>query len=267
MSRALPARPIVGMVHLAPLPGAPGYAGDFGAVLARAAAAARALAEGGVTALLVENFGDRPFHPGRVPASTVAHLTAAAAAVRDAAGLPLGINVLRNDGEAALGIAQAVGAAFVRINILTGARVTDQGVIEGRAHAVLRLRRTLGAEAIRIFADVDVKHSAPLAPRPLAEEVADTLSRGGADGLIVSGSGTGAPVDPDVLETVQAVAGDAPVWVGSGVTPATAGDLLRRANGLIVGTALKEDGRVDRPVDPERVRALITAVDAASDAF
>jgi hypothetical protein len=183
-------------------------------------------------------------------------MTALALAVRRRVELPLGINMLRNDALAALAVAQAVEGDFIRVNILTGARVTDQGVIEGRAHQLLRLRRELGAERIRIVADVDVKHSAPLAPRPLEEEVRDTLERGGADAVIVTGPATGQPARIEDLRRVREAAGGSPVWVGSGVTPDTMGSLASLADGFIVGTAVKREGNVENPVDPGRVRAL-----------
>src|SRR5690606_3606108 len=155
--------------------------------------------------------------------------------------LPLGINVLRNDGESALAVALAAGAQFVRVNVLSGAVVTDQGVIEGDAARLMRRRRAMGAAHVPVLADVRVKHAAPLGPgwRPIEEDVDELLHRAGAAGVIVSGSGTGKPTDPHELAAVKAAAGDAPVFVGSGATPETAADLLRHADGLIVGTSLK----------------------------
>src|SRR3954453_17679497 len=212
-------KPVIGMLHLRALPGAPRYSGDLKSVTSAALRDAEALASGGVHGLMLENFGDVPFYPRRVPAHVVAHMTATACAVRARFDLPLGINVLRNDGQSALAVAHASGAAFIRVNVLCGARVADQGVIEAIAHDLLRDRAMFGAVNVRIFADVDVKHSAPLAARPLADEVADTLHRGLADALIVSGWGTGQPTDPEHVRAVKRVAGSAPVLVGPGVPP------------------------------------------------
>ncbi len=249
---------VVGMIHLRPLPGSPRFGGSVGAVHADAVRDADALAAGGVDGLMVENFGDVPFHPGPVPPHVVAHVTAVAAEVRRRfPQVPLGVNVLRNDGRAALAVAHAVGARFVRVNVLCGARVTDQGVVAGIAHDLLRDRATLGATDVHVFADVDVKHSAPLAGRPLADEVDDTVHRGLADGLIVSGAGTGKPTDPDVARTAKAAAGPVPVFVGSGVTADTVGSFLAHADGFIVGTAFKRDGRPESPVEVGRVRELL----------
>jgi membrane complex biogenesis BtpA family protein len=252
--------PVVGVVHLRPLPGSPGHEGNWGRVREAAHADARALAEAGVHGLLVENFGDAPFHPDRVPVETVSHITAVAAEIRRSFELPLGINVLRNDGCAALAVAHAVGADFVRINVFCGARVTDQGIVVGNAHQVMRLRQGLGAEGIRILADVRVKHSAPLGEYPLEQEVADTLARGGAHGIIVSGSGTGEPTAVEELRAVKKAAGAAPVWVGSGAAPSNLSRLRPLADGFIVGTDFKKDGVTTNPVDPERVRAFLNAL-------
>ena len=252
-------KPVIGMLHLQPLPGSPGFAGDIGRVRQALIRDVDALAEGGVDGLMIENFGDVPFFPGRLPAYVVAHATALAGAVRQRAPkLPLGINLLRNDGQSALAVAHAVGASYIRVNVLCGARVTDQGVIQGIAHDLLRERAMLGGDKpIRIFADVDVKHSAPLAARDIADEVDDTLERGLADALIVSGAGTGKGTDPAQVSRVKQAAGKAPVLIGSGVSAGTIESYLSVCDGFIVGTALKKGGMPANPVDPKRVKQFM----------
>lgn len=264
VTRALFQRPaLVGVVHLLPTPGAPLYGGDFAALLAHATADARALAEHGCDALIVENFGDTPFFPDRVPPETVASLALALQAVRTVArGKPVGVNVLRNDARSALGIAAVTGAEFVRVNVHSGAAVTDQGVVAGRAHETLRERARL-APAVRIFADVEVKHATPLLQQPLADGVHDLVLRALADGVIVSGPATGRPPDAERVRIAAAAAGSVPVLIGSGCTPENARAFLAHATGAIVGTWLKHGGRVENAVDPERVRALRRAFDEA----
>src|SRR5687767_3869170 len=191
-SGAWPARAmVIGMVHLRALRGSPRFDGDSQAVIVEALRDAEALAGGGIDALMMENYGDTPFYPGRVPAGVVAEMTAVACRIKDRVKKPLGINVLRNDGLSALAVAAASGASFIRVNVLCGARVADQGVLQGIAHDLLRERANLRAEHVKVLADVDVKHSAPLSERPIEDEVEDTVYRGRADALIVSGSGTG----------------------------------------------------------------------------
>lgn len=251
------AKPVIGMLHLPPLPGCPRFSGNLDTIYDSILRDARALHAGGVQGLMIENFGDIPFYPGRVPAYVVAQMTALATEVRRTVDLPLGINVLRNDGLSALAVAVAARAQFIRVNVLCGARVTDQGLLQGIAHDLLRERALLGAPHVQILADVDVKHSAALAERPLADEVDDTVHRGLADGLIVSGAGTGKPTDLAKLQAVKAAAGNCPVYIGSGVTAGTIGQLARHADGFIVGTSFKHHGDVAQPVDEQRVRELL----------
>ncbi len=253
-------RALIGVVHLMPLPGSPYASARFTEVLARAVSDARALVDGGVDALIVENLGDYPFSKSVVAPYTVAAMTRVALALRDAApNTPLGINVLRNDAIAALSVAAAAEASFIRVNVHTGAMVTDQGVIEGDARATLLERRRLGAP-VQIAADVLVKHAAPLAPLDVAQLARDTSHRGGADALIVTGSGTGQAVDLERLQTVRDAAPQSPVWVGSGTTPERWEQLAPWIDAAIVGTYFHADGRLDAPIDPQRVRALRSCV-------
>ena len=252
----------LGVVHLLPLPGAPRAGPGLAAVLQRALADATALVEGGAAGLVVENLGDAPFAKAAVDPHVTAMMAVIAAAIRDRhpAAL-LGINVLRNDAAAALAVAAAARADFVRVNVLAGAVVADQGVIEGNAHAWLRYRREIGAEQVAIAADVHVKHARPLAPRPIADDTADLVHRAGADVVIVTGRATGGAADPADAEAVRSAAGTAPVWVGSGVTLDTAAAWRRRVDGAIVGTALQREGRLDAPVAAARVQAMARALD------
>jgi membrane complex biogenesis BtpA family protein len=255
-------RPLVGMVHLPALPGAPDF-DDRATIHERALADARTLADVGVDALIVENFGDAPFYPDDVPPHVVAEMTAVTRAVVDAVDCPVGVNVLRNDGATAVSVAAAAGADSVRVNVHTGARVADQGIVEGRAHETVRLRDRIDAD-VAILADVAVEHSAPLAEQSVSTLVADTVERGHADGIVVSGRSTGNEAEvPDVQAVVaarDAVDPTVPVFVGSGVTSDSAGSLLETADGLIVGTALKRESEVTNPVDPDRAAELVGAV-------
>ena len=252
-------KPVIGMLHLPPLPGSPRYDGKVEEIRSAVLRDAEALTGGGVHGLMLENFGDVPFFPGSVPAHVISHMTALACEVRKRFDLPLGINVLRNDGRAALAVAHACGAAFIRVNVLCGARVTGQGIVLGIAHDLLRDRALLKAD-VKILADVDVKHSAALAPRSLADEVSDTLHRGLADALIVSGWATGQKTDPEHVRTVKHAARTAPVFVGSGVTAENIRDYLPFCDGFIIGSGFKREGRPEEPVEAPRVQAIISAL-------
>jgi len=252
-------RPLVGMVHLLPLPGAPMWGGSLAEVLDRATEEALLLEEGGLDGILVENYGDVPFHPGEVPPATVAAMAVVVRTVVQAVKLPVGVNVLRNDAGAALAVAGASGGGFIRVNVHTGAMWTDQGLLQGRAHETLRLRSAL-APGVRILADVLVKHAVPPHGVEAGEAARDQWYRGLADGLIVTGTSTGAPVDEERLRVVREAVPEAPLWAGSGVTPHTLAGILRWADGAIVGSALHRDGVAGRGIDPERVARMVEGV-------
>jgi membrane complex biogenesis BtpA family protein len=245
-------RPIFAMVHLAALPGAPLYGGSLDAVIERALRDASAIREGGAAGVVVENFGDAPFFKSEVPAETIAAMTRVVGEIAREVRLPIGVNVLRNDARAALAVADATGASFIRVNVHTGAMLTDQGIIEGRAGETLRLRANLRSD-IAIFADHLVKHAAPLAEIDPVQSAKDLRLRGLADALIVTGSETGATADPSSLTLLRSAV-DAPLIVGSGMTAENA-RLFHEADGAIVGTSLKTEGAVDA----RRVEAVVRA--------
>lgn len=254
------AEPVIGVLHLPPLPGCPsGEAWPVGALVERVRGDAAQLSEGGADAALVENFGDAPYRRDEVPPWTVALMTRLAWEAREASGLAVGVNVLRNAGPAAVAAAAGAGGRFVRVNVYAGARVTDQGVIQGRAHRVQDARRRAAPE-VRVLADVRVKHSAPLGrERPLEREVEEIVGRGRADGVIVTGEATGRAPDAEALRRARRAAGSSPVFAGSGVTADSVARTLEHADGVIVGTWIKEGGRTRAPVSGERVRALVEA--------
>jgi hypothetical protein len=249
---------LIGMVHLDPLPGAPGFRDNFDAVVSAAIKDAETLKAAGFDGLLIENFGDVPFFAERVPNITVASMTAATRAISAAVDLPFGINVLRNDGDAALSIAVVTGASYIRINVLSGSMQTDQGLITGRAAELARLRRSLGVE-VGIFADVFVKHATPPGGLSIAQAAVDTWERGLADALIVSGAGTGEEPDVGDLRRVHVAVPDAYLLVGSGARTDNVARLLETANGIIAGTALKREHVTSRPVDLQQARDFVAA--------
>jgi len=259
-------KPVIGVIHLLPLPGSHRFGGDMEVVFERAEQEAAALSSGGVHGIIVENFFDAPFAKNRVDTATACALSLVAKRIQGVANLPLGINVLRNDGHAALAVATSAGAQFIRVNVYTGAMLTDQGIIEGEAHELLNYRRLLGAEGkVRILADVMVKHASPLTPYADIRLMAkDTVHRGMADGIIVSGSGTGSAPDFGDLEAVREALPDTPIFIGSGADKENAARLLSTADGVIVASSLKRQGKLENPVDVDRVRSFVHAVSAAA---
>jgi uncharacterized protein len=265
---------LIGMIHLLPLPGSPrgglvergGSAERSGrsdrserglsVVIDRALADAHALTEAGFLSAMIENYGDTPFLADALGPETVAAMTAVASQVRRETNLQIGINALRNDARAALSIAMAVDAEFIRVNVHTGVMATDQGMIEGRAGDTLRFRERLGSR-IKILADVHVKHATPISPTDITQAAEEAAYRGWADGLIVSGVGTGKSADMNDIIAVKKAVPDRPVLVGSGVTADNVASILRECDGVIVGSTLKNDNDPELPVDRQRAKEFI----------
>ncbi len=228
-------------------------------VLDAAVSDASTLHDAGFPALLVENFGDAPFRADRVDPETVAALTVAVEAVMHATALPVGVNVLRNDAMSALGIAAVTGASLIRVNVLTGVMNTDQGPIVGRAAELLRKRREFGVD-VEIWADVMVKHAAPPPGLEPGQAALDTVERGLADAVIVSGSGTGAEPDVEVAREIRAALPKGMrVVIGSGANVGNLARLVDLADTLIVGSGVKVDNDPSNRVDPLRAMAFVEA--------
>jgi membrane complex biogenesis BtpA family protein len=247
-----PGKACLGVLHLPALPGSPDFGGDLVPILDRALHESEVLIKAGFDGLMVENYGDIPFLKDRVGPETVAAMTLVASRIKAAVDVPVGINVLRNDWVSSLAIAGACGCEFVRINVLVGAVVTPEGLIEGRPGEVLRMRRQT-APATMILADVKVKHAYPLAAATIKEEAMDAIERGKADGLVITGTRTGSPPSAEDLKAVRIRMEEAglapPILVGSGVTPANAEDFLKLSDGLIVGSYIRTGGLAGREVD------------------
>jgi uncharacterized protein len=253
------ANPIIGVVHLLPLPTSPRWGGSLEAVMDRAAREATALASGGVNGIIVENFFDAPFANDRVDPAVVSAMTLIVGRLMNLVTLPIGINVLRNDARSGMAIASCAGAQFIRVNVLTGTMVTDQGLIEGQAYDLLRYRRELGSD-VKILADVLVKHARPLGSPNLTIAVQETLERGLADGAILSGWATGSPPTLEDLELAREAAKGKPIFIGSGANWENIGTLMQAADGAIVSSSLKRRGQIDQPIDPIRVSQFVEAM-------
>lgn len=256
-------KPLIGTVHVAPLPGAPQYAGEsMDEIISRAVSDARTFREGGVDGMMVENDGDIPFlKPDQIGPETVAALTIVTAAVIDAVDIPVGVFCLANGTVQSLAIAKATGARFIRANQWANAYVANEGFIEGAAALSLRYRNAIHAQDVRVVADVHVKHGshAIVADRSIEELTHDTEAFG-ADALIATGQRTGDPTTPEEVEQISSVA-SRPVLVGSGLRVENAQALMTLADGAIVGSAMKVDGVWWNPVDLERTRAIVTEVE------
>lgn len=249
----------VGVVHLKPLPGSPRFHGTLDNVINNAVVDAAAYDRGGAHALFIENFGDAPFGKGGVGPETVACMAVVARAIRENTRLPFGFNVLRNDARAALALCAATGGSFIRVNVHSGAMVTDQGIIEGDAYNTVRYRQQVCPQ-VQIFADVHVKHAEPLGAAEVGDSARESVERGLADAVIISGVGTGFAADYGDLEQVRRALPHGKILVGSGINTRNAAEFLNVADGVIVGSSLKFNGRLASHVDQKRVAALAKIV-------
>jgi uncharacterized protein len=253
---------IIGVVHLAPLPGAPRHEGQsVEAIYQRGLADARAYLDGGIDGLIVENHGDVPFSkPDDIGPETSAHMAVAADRIRREFGKPIGINVLANAAIPALAIACAAGAGFIRVNQWANAYVANEGIVEGAAAKSMRYRAGLKANNVKIFADAHVKHGAHaiVGDRPVEEQVRD-LAFFDADAIIATGQRTGHAADINYIRMIKQ-ASHLPTLVGSGVTIGNVNDIMEVADGVIVASSLKVDGVWWNPVEPGRVQTFMAAL-------
>jgi membrane complex biogenesis BtpA family protein len=254
-------RALIGVLHVGALPGSPGAARGVDELIEGAVAEARLYRDAGFNALMIENMHDRPYLAGGVGPEVVAAMTAIGRAVREAVGLPLGVQMLAAANREALAVALACGAAFVRVEAFVFAHVADEGLLEAGAGPLLRYRRAIGAERVAVFADVKKKHSSHAITADVdLVETARAAEFFLADGVIVTGVATGRAADPAEVAAVRGAVG-IPTLVGSGIAP----DNIARyasADGFIVGSSVKRDGLWSNPLDPERARAMARAFDA-----
>lgn len=250
---------LIGMVHLLALPGAPLFSGDFSLVIKRAVEEAKILEEAGFSAVMVENFNDVPFAKDQVDEQTLQSFDEVLKQVRQAVKIPLGVNVLRNDAISALKLGHKNNCQFVRVNVLSGAMLTDQGIIEGKAYELLRLRKNLES-TVEIFADVLVKHAIALGNADIVQVAKDTAYRGLADALIVTGCETGSEADLEDVKKVKASVPDLPLLIGSGVNAKNIVKYLNWADGAIIGTSLKVDNKATSVLSREKAQELVNLV-------
>jgi membrane complex biogenesis BtpA family protein len=255
-------KPVIGMIHVLPLPGSPrGRNCDLAAVYDHAIAEALRLEKGGVDGLLLENAGDIPFlKPDEIGFETVAAMAVIGDRIRQATKLPLGFNIVANAAKASLACAKCSGAAFVRVNQWANAYIANEGLVEGAAAKALRYRSLVDADDVVVFADVHVKHGshAIVADRGVSEQARD-VEFFGADVMIATGSRTGHATARKEVEEIRDGT-RRPVVVGSGLTPENAVELMQIADGAIVGSWFKDNGEMSGSVEVGKVVTLMEVV-------
>lgn len=250
-------RALVGVVHLQALPGTPHCTQNPQQIVEQALAEAEVLTDAGFDAIILENMHDRPYMKGEVGPEIVATMSRVCAEVRKITRLPLGVQVLAGANEAAMAVAHAGGADFIRAEGFLFGHMADEGLIEATAGPLLRYRKMIGAQKVKILCDIKKKHCSHSITADVGlAETARAAEFFCADGLVVTGVATGAKTKPSDLQEA-ADATSLPIWIGSGVTLENLGE-YQQAHGLIVGSWTKEEGDWRRPVDPERCRRLVS---------
>lgn len=250
-------KPIIGVVHLSPLPGSPCF-DSMKSVLNSALEDANRLIEEGVDGLIIENFGDKPFVK-KVNDMTTSAMSVVIAEITKISDIPIGINVLRNDWKSALSIAKALNLDFVRINVYSSIEATPEGIIEGGAGEIQRFRENNDIKCF-ILADIHVKHGNTIYPKDIEEAAIEATERGLADALIISGNRTGKEIDHDEFKKVKSLV-ETPIFIGSGLNEENVKKMMTTADGGIVGTYFKKDGEVDNSVSSKRVKNFMCKID------
>lgn len=232
---------LIGMVHVKGLPGTPRFGNDFEEVIATAIAEAKQLETAGFNALILENMHDVPYLRMTVGPEITACMAAVAEEVKQSVSMPVGVQILAGANLEALSVAHSVQADFIRVEGFVFSHIADEGYIEACAGELLRLRKELGAENIKIFTDIKKKHSSHTITSDISiAETAHAAEFFGADGVILTGTSTGTAASPEELASVRKVT-KLPIWIGSGITPTNIVD-FKSADGWIVGSYLKKEG-------------------------
>ncbi len=249
-------KPIIGVIHLPRL-----KASASKNIVSYAVDAIDKLMDTEIDGIIIENFGDKPFSKGNIESWKKELLIEVISEVRSIFTKPLGINILRNDALSAMDIAIATDADFIRVNYLIGVAATAEGFIEAVAHELFRIREVYrDVKYIYIMADINTKHGIQIYPNDIILCADETVNRGGADALIITGIKTGVPPEiTDVFKVKCAV--NVPVFIGSGLNPINIYTYLLIADGGIVGTYLHEDGNISKPISIERTHMLLSSVD------
>lgn len=250
------------MIHVQSLPGTPQNHLSIAEIVDQAVKEAKLLDESGFQAIMLENMHDTPYLNRMVGPEIVATLTRVASAVRKVTDLPLGIQILAGANQAALAVAQAAGFQFIRAEGFVFGHMADEGLLQSDAGALLRYRKQIGAEQIQVFTDIKKKHSSHAMTSDVSLE--DTVEAAAfflSDGMIITGTHTGKPVDLQELSDVYTTT-SSPVLVGSGVTPGGLAEIWGFADAFIVGSYFKTEGNWKNDPDIKRLQALVGAREA-----
>jgi uncharacterized protein len=253
-------KPIIGMVHLRPLPGSPRYDGNLNEIYAQAEWEAQTLSNAGADGLIVENLGDEPYRVGEPDPIQFAMMAAITRQVQQTVSIPVGVNVQFNAWQSELAIAHACQADFVRVEVFVDTVVSAQGIVHPCSAQITRYRKELNSR-VALFADIQTKYTTNIVPQPLTQSAIDAQNAG-ADALIVTGAATGAATPLDAVIEVKSVV-NLPVLVGSGTSLQNVEQVLSIADGAIVGSALKEESNAENRISADETQAFMAAAQKA----
>lgn len=234
-------KPLIGMIHLPPLPGYPTYPG-MDEVIRKALTDLKGLEQAGFDGVLVENDNDQPHRIKVSKGVKQAFKKVMQELVRNTS-IPVGMEIIY-DMKSTLDVAKECHASFVRFDVFVDSVKTKWGIIQAQADELMGIKKQLGAKNIVVLVDVQVKHATLVEKKPLVQSVLDSV-HAGADGLIVTGNWTGQPPTQEDCLQMEAVAGDVPVLIGSGLNDQNAEKLLSFVDGAIVGTSIKTGEYID----------------------
>jgi hypothetical protein len=246
------------MAHLPALPGTPLYDEDGGpdAIVEAVRRDVEILTASGFDAVLFCNENDRPY---QLSASLEGVATMARVVTEVAPrDRPFGVDYLW-DAQAALSVAVATGASFIR-EVATGVYESDMGLWTPDAATLLRRRRDLDAEHVRVFMNVTPEFASSLGTRDVATTARSVSVSSLADTILVSGPMAGAEPSRDAVRAAKAACPHTPVFANTGVKSTNVADFLSVADGVIVGSDLKVDGGTWNPVDRVRAERFMAAV-------
>ncbi|MBS1786660.1 MAG: BtpA/SgcQ family protein [Acidobacteria bacterium] len=253
-------KPIIGMIHVGALPGTPAHSQSVAEIIAQAVREAASYHEAGIDGIAIENMHDVPYLRGEVGPEIVAAMTLVGQAVKAESGLPVGIQILAAANLEAMAVAHAANLDFIRAESFVFAHVADEGVIESSAAKLLRYRKMIRAERVQVWADVKKKHSSHAITADISlGEMAETVEFMRGDAVIITGSATGDP--PKLADVGEAKAHcRLPVILGSGVDDRNIAEFWPKADGFIIGSYFKREGKWQNEVDTKRVEKLMASV-------
>lgn len=252
-------KPIIGVIHLPPLPGSPRFSGSLDSIVERAVKEAKTYEECGVDGVIVENFWDAPFNIRVKNVETITSMTIIVKSVVDEVSIPVGASMLRNSGVEALAVAYACKAKFIRVNALCQVIVAPEGILYPIAREVMELKFKLKCD-VKVYADINVKHGKPLVERDIVEVAKECFTRCMADAIIVTGTVTGGEVNLQDLKRLKDSKVNGPIIVGSGVKAENIHKFWNLADGFIVGTYFRVNGDLSKGLDKGKISRLMSVV-------